>query len=679
MLRRLAAFYFLKGYNSSSPKLIGDAEVMSDGSSNVIVTGTGRNEIFKNVLVKNSIVGSKVSMNAGDGYAGLGDHSETGIGSIMKVLGALFFIGAGKVYWNGAYQSASASTTLQLKKFTSGSLGATFQVGLAQSSAATIFAVSPTGSLTGKNNGVVSVKISRIRSQTGAGAIASLASNVVAASSQSIAVTFPNADSNGQDYWEICVTKNGEGGLGNHFFLQEISESTIAQTAALTGVATAAGTSFTVANAQVSSTHLGWKVAVSGESVTPYITVVGADDSAGAGRRTVTVSSTFANTNSGLNATLTRAVDGVARTYVFEWKDSDLVGRDLARTRDYPPPAAVFCGTLQDVTFVDGAYGDTVNVVSQTDAQTGQAYSSSNVGNAIAISDPGKPESFPPDNYIFTNDSPTFLIEGGNGLYWRGGKNSLGVVRYKGGSPALAYDKIWSGIGIANQNNVTLGHGGRLYAFTASRGLVRLGVDGEPDTMWAAPVMEDTKGFTAANTVMGFDGNFNMVLVGNGTTLLAFYEPLGVWCAPLTVTGLSSKVIKSMVTVQGVAYLSYGDNSEIKIYGFNDGTGSTAKVTTAWYPSSSVTDIISRIHAALRVDSIANAITIKVFTNGDYTTAKQTISYTPSATGFQYLPVISPNVTAAKTFRLEITSVGTAGDSGFEFVEVQGESSAIPQ
>lgn len=678
MLRDLAICTFHRGYDSSSPKLTGQTDVMSDGSQNVLVLGTGKNEIFKGLTVKAAVAGSKVMMNAGDGYAGLGDYNETAIGCVWKVLGALFYIGAGKLFWNGVYQTASASTTLALKKFTAGVLGAAFQAGLAQPSAPNIFPVDPPSGYTGKNNGVVSVKTTRVRSQTGAVSNASPSSNVAQCNNQSVAVTFSSADSNGQDYWEVDVTKNGEGGLGNSFFLQEIAESVIAATIAASTI-TDADATITLPNGTLTSVNIGWQYTSSGDTTT-YVTAVGANDSGGAGRQLITLNAASVLTTT-QSATFTRAVGGVLRTYVFEWRDADIAGADLAPIRNYPPPAGVMGGVSGDVVFVDGCYGDTVNVTNQTDAQTGQAYSATTAGNAIAVSDPAKPESFPPDNYIFTGDAPTAIIPGGEGIHWRFAQNSLGVIQYVGGSPALNYNRVWSGIGVKNQNNVTLGAGGRLYAYTGTRGLVRLGPSGEPDTQFASRVADDlVAGYTADTAVLGTDTNYGYIIVGAGRSLLAFYEAEEIWTTPLIATAdVGSKTLKAIVTVNGAAYLAFGDTSEIKLFDFNIGSGRLAKVTTAWIPSQQVTDVVSRVMAAVTTDTTSVTVTVKTFTNGDYATAKRTQTRALSASGFQFIPLVKPNVRAAKTHRMELSFTSTGVGGGFEMVRSQGLSSDISQ
>ena len=689
MLRTLANFMF-KRYDGSAAPLDQGTDTMASGSSNVMISGTGKNFIFRGIKILDggTPVGSKVMMNAATDYAGLGDYNETGIGSVFRVLGAIFFIGAGRVYYNGTYQSVSATTTLQIKKMVSGSLGTTYQAGSAQPSAPTILAVTPPAGFTGKNNGTVSARITRVRAATGGESNVSLSSNAVTATNQSIAITFPSADANGQDYWGVYVTKNAEGAIGNAYFLQEVPESVIAATVTASRVATNT-TSIGVANGTLTSTHIGWQYTSSGD-VTTYVTAVGADDSYAAGKQAITLNAANGSTNT-QNATFTRAVSGVTRTYVFEWRDSDLVGADIAPIRNYPPPAAIFGGSIGDVTFVDGALGDTVDVTryARDNSISSANTTTTTVGNAIAVSDPAKPESFPPDNYIFTNDAPTAVLQGGDGVVWRFARNSLGVIRYVGGSPALSYEKIWTGIGIENQNHCVLGAGGRLYAYTGQRGLVRLGVNGEPDTLWAAPIHDDMSGFTSSNVSLGYDANQQYVLVMHGTTILAFYEPLEVWCSPLSISSSVSvgAVAVSAVTYQGNVYLSVGDGTaSASVYNFNDaptGLTVTGTVRTPWVVSQGVTDVLSRIHVASRTAfGASTSLTVKTYVNGSSSaSSNQSQSLSTSGTGhIIHATPLRPNVRSAKSWRVEASfDVEPSGNEGFDLIRVEGETSGIDQ
>ena len=842
-----------RGYVSSGLKLLNDTQSMGPGSENIIITGTGTSQVFKGVTQRtgspSNPVGTKTLMNVGDQYGGLGNFADTALGSIFRVLGAIFFIGSGRLYYNGADSGTSATSTLSLKKITNGSLGTTFQAGLAQPSAPTITAITPPPSFVGKNDGTVSVKIARVRSATGARSIASLASNVATCRNQSVLVEFPAADTNGQDYWEVDVTLNGYGGIGNHYFLTEIAETSIAGTtvnatatirasktitaatnaspivitatghgfatndiitiAGVTGNTAANGTftitkvdndtfslnsstgngayvsggtarsayTITLPNGTLTSANIGYTIesalqwefitcagtvgtsgnaktvvtaagmtgspktitfavtsgdtpttvatnlytALNGDTdvtavfdvyrdgavvflkkksgtdttmnftlqndtsagitevltsstgtINTWVTAVGANGSGGGSTQLITLSGAIGVYPSATESvTFTQAVSGYKRAYAFEWRDADLAGADLAPIYDYPPPAGLFGGVAGDVVFVDGALGDTVNVVTNTANANPITYP----GNVIAVSEPARPESFPPSNYIFTNDNPVALLEGSQGLYWRFGKNSLGVIRYIGGSPALSYERIWTGAGIVNQKNVTLAGGGRLYAYTGTRGAVRMGTQGDVDTSFSARVADDMAGWTPANVVLGYDANYQYVFYAHNKTLLAYFEPMDMWCAPLNLSAtLGTKNILAMVTYNSEVYIAAGDGSGINLYAFNTGTGTVGKLVTQWQQSTGESDILSRVKFALRSDATTTA-TFKAYVNGQ-SSAVITQNFDIES-GLSVPTTLRPNVRNARIWRLESSLTSAGGDAGIETVVVDGETSDI--
>lgn len=792
MLRRLATFLFSNGYVSSGLKLLNNSDALGAGSKNLIFTGTGANRVFKGLAQRNGVTGSKTLMNVGDGYGGLGSATNgSALGSIFRVLGAIFYIGAGRLYYNGADTSTEATSTLKLKRIVAGALGTEYDAGLGQPSAPTIAAIEPTTGLKGKNDGTVSVKLARVRSATGARSIASETSNTVACKNQSVLITFPSASPNGQDYWEVDVSLNGFGGVGNHYFLTEIKESDLVATSITPTATVVNSTTVKVANTvtfpettsppqsplppTLSSSNVGYKVqgtyqwkyitvtgtadttvadgaksvvtigganttvtftvangdnataiatkletalnangAVTGTytvyrdgatvylkknsgtdstanftvqndtcsgitdvttastgTISTWIAGVGDADSGGAGYRTLTLDGTI-----GIKAgqtetiTITNATSGVPRSIALEWSDGDLAGADLAPINDYPPPAGMFGGVIGDVVFVDGAFGDNADVVAGT-ATTNSTY----VGNAIAISEPARPESFSPDNYIFTNDAPVALLPGSQGLYWRFGKNSLGVIRYIGNQPALSYERLWTGIGIQSQNNCTLGGGGRLYAYTGKQGAIRMGSGGDPDTAFAARVADDMASWTPANVVLGYDANYQFVFYAHGQTILAYFEPMDIWCAPLDVSDvLGNKTIKGMVTYNTEVYIAAGDGSEIKLYSFNTGSGTTAKATTNWQVSPLEADVLSRVKVGLLSDTASTA-SMDYYTNGMSTSVlTQTFDV---RSGLQIPTTLRPNVRNARMWKLEATLASTQGSAGLETIIVEGDSSGI--
>jgi hypothetical protein len=505
---------------------------------------------------------------------------------------------------------------------------------------------------------------------------ASPTSNIVTATNQSIAVTFPSADANGQDYWAVYGTRNAFGADGIHLFLDEVTEATVAGTVTATATLDS-DTTIGLPNGTLSATHIGWQYTSAGDTTT-YVSAVGANDTHSAGKQLITLQAASVITGS-QSATFTRAVSGQTRTVVFEWRDADLSGAEAAPIRAYPPPSGLFGGWSGDVVFVDGALGDTVDVTRTAfEAGTTASTTTSQPGNAIAVSDPVRPESFPPDNYIFTGDAPTAIVAG-SGVHWRCAQNSVGVIRYVGGSPAINYERLWAGIGVQKQHNICLGMGGRPYFYTGQRGAVRLGLNGEPDAAFAIPVSDDMAGWTAANVVLGTDSNLQCVLYMHGRTILAFYEQLGVFGPPITVfPNATGNAIKSAVTVNGSVYIGSLLSTTLTPYNFHqdDGINYTGIAKTQWLQSGAVSDLLSRIELAIRADNTSNALSVSCYADGS-STARVTQSYTPTTTGMQHLPTLRPNVRNCKSWQIGVSITSTGGDAGIDALRVNGSSSDI--
>lgn len=162
-----------------------------------------------------------------------------GVGSLFGWIGgSLWYAGDGQVMLAGTLiAGALASTTLKILlqragSYTAGDSGP-YSAGLAQPSAPDVAVLAaPGGGFTGLVNGVVSFKIARVRTSTGARSIASVTSAVVSAKGQTIRITFPAAAA-GQTHWVIFATQEGFGGVGNHYRLRiagalQVSEATVA-------------------------------------------------------------------------------------------------------------------------------------------------------------------------------------------------------------------------------------------------------------------------------------------------------------------------------------------------------------------------------------------------------------------------------------------------------------------
>lgn len=663
LIPKLAEWQNRRGYISSGPQEADTSDYMASGSSNVMLTGSGKTQNFKGMTDVAGQDGGIIMQNVAENYASLGQVSDvTAYGNIFNAYSALFYIGKGLLRLLGVSLLVTASSTLSLLIKRNGVYtdpdSGPWQAGLAVPSAPIIRAVSPPAGFSGKVNGVVSVVIWRVRSTTGAVSIRSEVSNIVAATNEAIAVTVPLSDANGQDYWGIGVTRHAEGRVGSHFELILIPEATFAESLTRTDVATNnASLDITSVTGGFSSNLIGWTVTISGGTPavahSSFITAVPSAN-------TLTLDSMPPTTSTGATAVLSRGVGGTARTAVIEWRDGDLVGREFAPSRDFQPPAGLFGGTLEDVSFVDGCYADAVAVTSN-----------SNRGSALAPSERGKPESFSPDTVIFTNDTPTALVRG-DGLYWRFGRNSVMVVRYLGGDKPLSVEPVWEGVGILFQHQACLGEGGRLYLWPADRGAMRMGENGLPDTGFATEVADDLAACTdASKRVLGWYGTMQVVCFCYEQTIWPFFTTLGQWGAPADVSDLIAGNIQACVADNNRLLIS--DDLD-NLYEYNVGTGSVAKIRTGWIQSRAMQDTVHSVVVGARLDNDDTDVTIRMFADGDDTDFVSEIPVTPERTGYQRLDSVYPNLQQAESYavEVEIESTTATGDSGIETISVFG-------
>lgn len=660
-INKLADFTFNRGSVTSAPKETA-TNYLAKGSENILLTGTGKTSVFKGATLRSGISGSKVLNNVVETFAGLGQAAETAYGNVFNVYSALFYIGAGLLKLAGTSLLVTASSTLSLLIKRNGvytdPLSGSFQAGLAQPSAPTIRAITPPSGFTGKVNGVVSVVIWRVRSTTGARSIKSLVSNIVGASNQAISVEFPLKDANGQDYWGIGVTKHTEGEVGSHFIYTEVPESEIAQSFTRTDVVTDnASNDITSPAAGLTSSYIGWSVEIPAQSFTSYVTAV-------PNATTLTLADIPPTTAAGETITVTNAVEGQTRTKVIEWRDGDLLGKGFAPSRDYPPPAALFGGTLEDVAFVDGAYADAV-----------QSVSNSVRGSAIAPSEKGRPESYSPDTVVFTNDTPVALLRS-EGLYWRLCKNSLYAIRYVGGEKPLSVELIWDGVGIEYQNNACVAEGGRLYVWAGLP--VRIGEDGMPDSEFANDIIDDFVDWTDnSKIVLGFHNkNMKAVCFCYEKLIRPYFPSLGVWGSFLNLEGLIVGNITACITENNQLLISTNDGATDRLYEFNVGNGTTGKVVSEFINAQGSLDTVSIIMTSVRADN-TNPVTIDVYADGDDETIVESMSVTPARTGYQQLKPIRPNVIDCESFAVAVTIESEGGDAGVEKISVFGGGNSI--
>jgi len=355
-------------------------------------------------------------------------------------------------------------------------------------------------------------------------------------------------------------------------------------------------------------------------------------------------------------------IDSVPRSYEIEWADGDLVGKPLAPIESYPPPACIFVGALGNSVFVDGCYGDTVSGVS-----------AGAPGTVIACSLPLRPEEFPADWLAFPPDSPTCLLRGGDGFYYRFGKNSLGVIAYTGGEPAISYQTLWGTTGVSYPHNAVVAEGGRLYAKTGTKGLVRIDDNGNPDSTWAAGFVDDIESWSDANTVLGWDENHQTLCIMNGLTIIPFNTTLNKAGAPLDLTGQVTGNIVAAVTHLGSLYIACLDSgtTSIKLYQFNAGTGMAMEIYTDWHFPETETEYIRQIDIKGRFDT-TNPITLKVFKNESLVTPVLSTTITPVAGSPIRLPPWKGLIPDLSSWCIYLKQTAGTSDAGFEMIDVAG-------
>jgi hypothetical protein len=116
--------------------------------------------------------------------------------------------------------------------------------------------------------------------------------------------------------------------------------------------------------------------------------------------------------------------------------------------------------------------------------------------------------------------------------------------------------------------------------------LVRIGPNGQPDSVWASAFIDDVEDWDDADTYLGWDENNQTICVMNGTTILPYNVTLDKPGAPCDISTQVTGDIVGCVTQLGSLYIACLDvsNTTIKLYKFNSGTGSITEVYTDWMP-----------------------------------------------------------------------------------------------
>lgn len=346
-------------------------------------------------------------------------------------------------------------------------------------------------------------------------------------------------------------------------------------------------------------------------------------------------------------------IDGITRAVEISWTNGALFGQDLAPDKAFPPAAGQFAGVMNDVLFLDS-------------------------DGIIYPGEPGYIGSFAPSSALFASEPAVHYLRLADGAYGRFGRNSVGVLAYVGGTPALEYQELLS-VGIALPQNVALGFGGRLMMWLGKPCVL----DGtlEPDFEYANKVLPDFDGWDAGQDstkpiVPAYDPQGLYELWCYQKKIMAKYAPTGDWCAPQDLTGKVNGNIMAAITHDRRLYLCCVDGATLKLYQYDAGTGSVMIVQTD-DSRPGYGDDITEFFLQTRVDNTANNIKVEIILDADDTLVETLYNALPSASGKVLYIRETAHVLNAQSHAMKITLTTTGGDAGIDLIETYGVKSLV--
>jgi hypothetical protein len=680
--QEVVKFAFKGGYATDLLSTEGGS-YLRQGSENFMVNGAGLLRPFKGLTLVPVILGSRKNFLTDDSYAGLGDETTAGSGSVFKTADLLMFIGQGPLRVRGLdidvadtpdLGNISATTQLQYLTRNAGAFdngSELFQVGHARPTKPILYIKSPPSAGQKTMNAAVTVVVWRVDSNTGQPSLPSPASDVLQVTNGSVIVQVEGADTNGQDVWGVGVTIPGLSDLGNLYELPidiggEQLEATLGYTRTVTGAAAA------VLTASILDTT---------DEVTFDIPPDPAFTAADLGRRMSfstydsyileiidpqTIRMADANTSggtiSGTAPVVVHAVDGITRAFEISWADTDLFGQLLAPFDAFEPPDGFFAGVIMDTYYIEDTEGTIFYSIPNT------------------FSFPRKKRK------IFTEDKAVVYIDSGNGYHWRIANQSISQLYYSIGEKPIQLSVKSKVVGCKYPQNACLGYNGRLMVWAGRPNIID--DDGSMNSTFHTLVSQEFEGWENQTSdqpvIPAYDpiGQYELWCYGN--KVMAFHAPSGAWCAPVDLsTWIDTDTIVGQVIVDGKLRLVVDTGTELVHYKWDDGAGSPVTAITYARENPSQQTTITLLAPTVRSGSSNVEMTVSVIKNykdtllaGTTTVdtssdVQETISFAPNIRGCSKLAV-----------KIEATGVGpgnyATGDFFVESVDVFGEWHEVP-
>lgn len=300
-------------------------------------------------------------------------------------------------------------------------------------------------------------------------------------------------------------------------------------------------------------------------------------------------------------------IDSVARSYVLEYNDSDLLPI-VAYTDDYPPQAARFASRLENYVLTFGAYT-----------------------NAIQASVRNFPESFNPNHIGFLPKAPTAILQDPQGTYvYVSTESSVHAVSViPGTANPLMIQTLWSDVGVANPHNwCTVS--GVLFAFTAKTRAVTMGSAGSPDSQFAQPVAKAMRNWDVDNVVVHSVPHLNSVAYSYQDETYLFNLQTLKWSSPATLSDFAAGSVVSAIVHDRTPYITMLNGTTFTMYEFDSGSSATSFVlrTPDIEPLPITRVNILGVRAVYSADNITSRA-VKIFT--DYSnTPDKTLTHVPA-------------------------------------------------
>lgn len=216
------------GIDATAPPLSEVSQLtLSEYTCNAIATGDGHIRPFRGLTSMGAGTGSRKMLTVGATWGGIKDDgANPASGSFFEDIGrSLWGIGSGIPHIEGQdMPSWRLDSRLRVALRKQGVVQPPIEAGLPQPSAPEVGIVNVPGGMSGP----ISVKIERVRPETGARSLASPSSAVIVPQNNRVRVTFPLGPADG--HWRVYFTFQGFGGTGIHYLSLYNGSSDISET-----------------------------------------------------------------------------------------------------------------------------------------------------------------------------------------------------------------------------------------------------------------------------------------------------------------------------------------------------------------------------------------------------------------------------------------------------------------